>query len=66
MNMKRLSELLKLNPGFLIEAHGNGHSRYFAACGSKRKKIKITHSLFEYAKKADLFPVVNKHLNLVK
>ena len=48
--MKRLSELLKLNPGFLIEAHGNGHSRYFAACGSKRKKIKITHSLFEYAK----------------
>lgn len=48
--MKRLSELLKLNPGFLIEAHGNGHSRYFAACGSKRKKIKITHSLLNTQK----------------
>ena len=48
--MKRLSDLLKMNPGFLIEAHGNGHSMYFASCGNKRKKIKIPHALFEYAK----------------
>ncbi|HCW5914775.1 hypothetical protein ILS92_09450 [Acinetobacter baumannii] len=64
--MNSLKELLSLKPGFLIEAHGNGHSIYFASCGSKRKKIKISHALFAYAKKANLYPVVNKHLNLVK
>ena len=64
--MKRLSDLLKMNPGFLIEAHGNGHSMYFASCGNKRKKIKIPHAFFEYAKNANHFPVVNRQLNLVK
>ncbi|WEH90862.1 hypothetical protein PX669_19490 (plasmid) [Acinetobacter soli] len=49
--MNSLKELLSLKPGFLIEAHGNGHSIYFASCGSKRKKIKISHALFAYAKK---------------
>jgi hypothetical protein len=62
--MKRLNDLLKFNPGFLIEAHGNGHSLYFACL--QRKKVKITQALFNHAKRADLFPVVNKHINLVK
>jgi len=64
--MNRLQDLLKMNPSFLIEAHGNGHNIYFASCSKKRKKVKVSHALFEYAKKANLFPVVNKHLNLVK
>lgn len=62
--MKRLKELLNANPGYLIEAHGNGHSLYFAAV--KRKKIKMSHALFQYAKKAGLFPIENRHINLVK
>ena len=62
--MKRLKELLNARPGFLIEAYGNGHSLYFACI--KRKKVKISHALFQYAKSANLFPIENKHINLVK
>ncbi|UNW11101.1 hypothetical protein MOW14_14820 (plasmid) [Acinetobacter indicus] len=62
--MNRLSELMKLKPMCLVEAHGNGHSCYFA-CGPK-KKVKITHALYDYAKKMQLFPTVNKHINLIK
>lgn len=62
--MKRLKELLSLKPGCLIEAHGNGHTMYFAKV--KHKKIKISYDLFMYAKRANLFPITNRHLNLVK
>lgn len=41
--MKRLKELLNARPGFLIEAHGNGHSLYFACI--KRKKVVISKEL---------------------
>ena len=62
--MKRLKELLNANPGYLIEAHGNGHSLYFAYV--KHKKIKISHALFSYVKRAGLIPIENRHINLIK
>ena len=62
--MKYLKDLINLDPMFLIEAHGNGHNLYFAS--TRKNKIKITYALFMYAKKMELFPIKNRHINLVK